>query len=356
MDDRDGTERLARYLEETLARAKLVGKAPCFVQVMEQLSTVEKNDAAVLITGETGTGKELFARAIHYLSGRADGPFVPLNCGSLPDTLLEDELFGHERGAFTDAHLRRVGLIAQAENGTLFLDEVDSLTARAQVVLLRVLQDKKFRAIGASGEQRANVRILAATNGTLEQLVQQGTFRADLYYRLSVFSLHLPPLRCRKSDLMGLVAHFIKKHAPAERGHVRLTPAAVTALIDYDWPGNVRELENAIIRGVHRSKSLDWIDVGDLGLPGQDEELMEREGRNATGLSSFQELKCRAIEKFERKYLMGLMMQCQGNVTRAARVAGKERRALGRLLQKYQIDPKCFAVPAQSLSADLRVG
>jgi len=356
MNDQDKTKRLARYLEETLARAKLVGDAPCFLQVMEQLSTVETSDAAVLLTGETGTGKELFARAIHYLSGRADGPFVPLNCGSLPDTLLEDELFGHERGAFTDAHLRRSGLIAQAENGTLFLDEVDSLTARAQVVLLRVLQDKKFRAIGAGCEQQADVRILAASNGKLEQMVQQGTFRADLYYRLSVFSIHLPPLRCRKADLVGLVAHFIEKHAPAERGNVRLTPAAVTAVIDYDWPGNVRELENAVIRGVHRSKSLDWIDVTDLGLLGQDGEPIEREERNAPDLCSFHELKCRAIEKFERKYLMRLMTECQGNVTRAARTAGKERRALGRLLQKYQIDPKCFAVPAQSMSADLQPG
>lgn len=346
MDDRDGTERLARYLEETLARAKLVGEAPCFLEVMEQLSTVEKNDAAVLITGETGTGKELFARAIHYLSRRADGPFVALNCGSLPDTLVEGELFGHERGAFTDAHLRRVGLIAQAENGTLFLDEVDSLTLRAQVVLLRVLQDKKFRAIGASGEQQANVRILAATNGKLEQLMQQGTFRADLYYRLSVFSLHLPPLRCRKSDLMGLVAHFIKKHAPAERGHVRLTPAAVTALIDYDWPGNVRELENAIIRGVHRSKQHDWIDVKELGLPSSIGESTESQANGSPSPCSFHALKQQAIEKFERSYLMGLMTEHHGNVTRAARTSGKERRALGRLLQKYQIDPKAFAVPA----------
>jgi transcriptional regulator with PAS, ATPase and Fis domain len=356
MDDREKMRGLAHYLEEKLTRAKLVGEAPCFLQVMEQLSTVEKSDAAVLLMGETGTGKELFARAIHYLSGRADGPFVALNCGSLPDTLLEDELFGHERGAFTDAHFRRSGLIAQAENGTLFLDEVNSLTARAQVVLLRVLQDKKFRAIGASCEQQANVRVLAATNGRLEQLVQQGTFRADLYYRLSVFTVSLPPLRSRKEDIALLATHFIKKHAPAERRHIRLSPAASAALIDYDWPGNVRELENAIIRGIHRAKKDDWIDAQDFGLPGPTEELHKRACKTGPSMGSFQTLKQQAIALFERTYLTNLMTECRGNVTYAARTAGKERRALGRLLRKHQIDPKCFTVPASRKSADLQLG
>ena len=346
MDDQDKTRKLARYLEETLARAKLVGEAPCFRQVLEDLTTVKKSEAAVLLIGETGTGKELFARAIHYLSGRADGPFVALNCGSLPDTLLEDELFGHERGAFTDAHLRKSGLIAQAENGTLFLDEVDSLTARAQVVLLRVLQDKKFRAIGACCEQQANVRILAATNGRLEQSVLQGTFRADLYYRLSVFTVNLPPLRLRKDDIALLAAHFIEKHAPAERGHIRLTPAAVAALIDYDWPGNIRELENAIIRGIHRAKKDEWIEVQELGLPVLKEQQTECACEPLPNTRKFHTLKQQAIVLFERNYLMNLMTEHHGNVSRAARTVGKERRALGRLLQKYQIDPKRFALPA----------
>lgn len=344
MDEHDKTRTLARYLEETLARAKLVGKARCFLQVIEDLSTIEKSDAAVLLMGETGTGKELFARAIHYLSGRADGPFVALNCGSLPDTLLEDELFGHERGAFTDAHLRRSGLIAQAENGTLFLDEVDSLSARAQVVLLRVLQDKKYRAVGASGERQADVRILAATNARLDQSVQRQTFRADLYYRLSVFTLSLPPLRDRKDDIAELAAHFIKKHAPTERGPVRLTPAAATAMLGYDWPGNVRELENAVIRGIHRAKRNEWIDAQDLGLPLPNDE--QTEGEPAPGAQTLKALKQQNIVWFERKYLMSLMTECRGNVTHAARKAGKERRAFGRLLQKYQIDPKGFAFPA----------
>lgn len=346
MDDQDKTRKLSRYLEETLAHAKLVGEAPCFLQVVEELTTVKKSDAAVLLMGETGTGKELFARAIHYLSGRADGPFVALNCGSLPDTLLEDELFGHERGAFTDAHLRRSGLIAQAENGTLFLDEVDSLTARAQVVLLRVLQDKKFRAIGASYEQQANVRILAATNGRLEQLVQQGAFRADLYYRLTVFTVSLPPLRSRRDDIAVLASHFLKKHAPAERSHIRLTSAAAAALIGYDWPGNVRELENAIIRGIHRAKRDKWIEVHDLGLPILKDQEAECACEPVPNTREFQTLKQQTIALFEQNYLMTLMTEHHGNVSHAARTAGKERRALGRLLQKYQIDPKHFALTA----------
>jgi transcriptional regulator with PAS, ATPase and Fis domain len=347
MDDQDNIRRLTRYLEKTLARAKLVGDAPCFVKIVEELTTVKKSDAAVLLIGETGTGKELFARAIHYLSGRADGPFVALNCGSLPDTMLEDELFGHERGAFTDAHLCRTGLVAQAENGTLFLDEVDSLSPRAQVVLLRVLQDKKFRPIGASSEQQANVRILSATNTRLEQRVQQGTFRADLYYRLSVFTVSLPSLRSRKDDIVGLAMHFIEKHAPAERCHARLTPSACAALLGYQWPGNVRELENAIIRGIHRAKKDEWIDVQDLGLPLPKEEQTESAYEHVPTQRSFQNLKHQTILQFERRYLMGLMTEHHGNVSRAAQTAGKERRALGRLLKKYQIDPKCFSIPAQ---------
>src|SRR5262245_59542805 len=193
-------ESLIHRLRDAQVFAKLVGQAPAFIKAIQWLPAIAKDEAAVLIDGETGTGKELVARAIHYLSERAPFPFVPVNCGALPDTLLEDELFGHERGAFTDAHMRRSGLIAQAEKGTLFLDEVDTLTLKAQVALLRVLQDKKFRLLGSRGEQEANVRVVAATNAPLDELVQNGGFRADLYYWLCVFSIKLPPMRNRKDD------------------------------------------------------------------------------------------------------------------------------------------------------------
>ncbi|MGH7600473.1 MAG: sigma 54-interacting transcriptional regulator, partial [bacterium] len=246
-------ESLIERLREAQALAKLVGDAPAFLDAIRHLPDVAKSEASVLITGETGTGKELAARAIHYLSARAAFPFVPVHCGSLPDTLLESELFGHERGAFTDARTQRHGLIAQAEKGTLFLDEVENMSLKAQVALLRVLQDKKFRALGSSREQQADIRVVATTNAPLEHLVQAGTFRADLYYRLCVFSVHLPPLRERKGDIIPLSRHFLKKYVPADQVGLQLTPEADEALLAYDWPGNVRELESAIIRGIHLS-------------------------------------------------------------------------------------------------------
>jgi DNA-binding NtrC family response regulator len=335
-------EPLIHRLRDAQAQAKLVGTAPAFVQAIAQFPAIAKSDAAVLVSGETGTGKELVARAMHYMSGRAPFPFVAVNCGALPDTLLEDELFGHERGAFTDAHLRRLGLIAQAEKGTLFLDEVDTLVPKAQIALLRVLQDKKFRPVGAGYEQQADVRVVAATNTALQQLVQAGAFRADLYYRLCVFSVQLPPLRERVEDISLLASHFLKKHATAGRGLLTLTPEAHRALLSYPWPGNVRELENAILRGIHLSEGREDVDVGDLGLPLPAGLPRENSQEVMAVRRSYKSLKRQAIELFERSYLTQLMSQFRGNVSRAARAAGKERRDLGKLLKKYQIDPQIF--------------
>jgi len=322
--------------------AKLVGEAPSFVNAIKQIPQISRSEAAVLVSGETGTGKELVARAIHYTSDRAPFPFIPVNCGSLPDTLLEDELFGHERGAFTDARARRPGLIEQASQGTLFLDEVDSLSLKAQVALLRVLQDKKYRAIGSSSERLADVRIVSATNAKLEGLVEAGGFRADLYYRLCVFTINLPPLRTRKEDIITLASHFLGKHTPADQPPLSLSPAACAALISYDWPGNVRELENAIIRGIHlcQPNPTGLITREDLGLrpsgaPVADEPL-------ACLRASFKERKQALIAAFEQDYLAQLMREHQGNVSRAARSAGKERREFGKLLKKYGLDPAHF--------------
>jgi DNA-binding NtrC family response regulator len=344
-------ESLIERLRDAQALAKLLGEAPAFLKAIQHLPNVAKSEATALITGETGTGKEMVARAIHYLSPRAGFPFIPVHCGSLPDTLLEDELFGHERGAFTDAHTQRLGLIAQVEKGTLFLDEVEAMSLKAQVALLRVLQDKRFRALGSSREQRADIRVVAATNAPLEQLVQAGIFRADLYYRLCVFSVHLPPLRERKEDIMTLARHFLKKHAlgTAWRGvcdkagpELQLAPDACEALLAYDWPGNVRELESAIIRGIHLSQT-NLIEIKDLGIPSA------RESRQhlpvtivSTEARSFKVMKQRMIESFEREYLNRLMREHRGNVSQAAAAAGKERRELGKLLKKHRIDPRLF--------------
>jgi DNA-binding NtrC family response regulator len=332
---------LVRHLRETQTLAKLVGESPALLKTIELLPSIAASDATVLIIGETGAGKELVARALHYLSNRASFPFVPVNCGALSDMLFEDELFGHERGAFTGAHLRRVGLIAHAERGTLFLDEVDTLTLKAQIDLLRVLQEKTFRLVGSSTEQQANVRIVAATNAPIEQLLADGRLRADLYYRLCVFSVKLLPLRERKEDIPVLVDHFLKKHTPVGKPLSKLAPAAHAALMLCEWPGNVRELENAIIRGIHLTKS-DSVGLEDLGI----QSKAEKPSSESAQRRCFAAMKRAVIEKFERDYLTHLMSEHRGNISHAARTAGKYRRDFGRLLKKYELQPKSFRHPS----------
>jgi transcriptional regulator with PAS, ATPase and Fis domain len=340
-------DKLIRDLRETQALAKLIGEASPFKKALSRVPAAARSDHTVLIGGETGTGKELVARAIHYSSARAMFPFVGVNCGGLPDTLLEDELFGHERGAFTGAWQRRSGLIAQAEKGTLLLDEVEALSDRGQVVLLRVLQDQMFRPLGASQERQAQVRFLAATNVPLEPRVKAGTFRSDLYYRISVFSIDLPPLRARREDILALAAHFLRKHTPPDRSGLTLSAAANAALLTFDWPGNVRELENAIVRGIGNCQA-EAIEVDDLVLPNSVPGGLGPAPDDRT-LRPFKALKKLAVEAFEKEYLVRLMSEHRGNVTRAAHGAEKDRRELGRLLKKYSIDPKRFA-PAPTAS------
>ena len=317
--------------------ANLVGTSPAFTRAITQLPAIARSEAAVLISGETGTGKELIARAVHYLGQRSMFPFVAVSCACLQPTLIEDELFGHERGAFTDARARRVGLLAHAERGTLFLDEVDALSLGAQAALLRVLQEKRYRAVGANTEQQADVRIVAATNARLDPETQATMFRADLYYRLSVFIVELPPLRERGEDVLLLAEHFLKKHAPSDAPVPSLSDRARAAMLAYNWPGNVRELENAMTRGIHYCQG-GVIDAADLCL--------RPEGRGLGGIASpgvFKAAKREAIAVFERAYLYRLMTEHKGNVSRAAQAAGKERRDFGRLLKKHQIAPERFA-------------
>jgi DNA-binding NtrC family response regulator len=336
-------ETLVSHVREVQAFTKLVGNSSALLKTIEQLPAIAESDATVFIIGETGTGKELVARALHYLSTRASFPFVPLNCGALSDTLFEDELFGHERGAFTGADRRREGLIAYAERGTLFLDEVDTLTAKEQIDLLRVLQDKIFRLVGSSVEHQANVRILAATNAPVEQLVASGSLRADLYYRLCVFTVTLAPLRDRKEDILPLAEHFLRKHTPASKAALNLAPDAQAALMLCEWLGNVRELENAIIRGIHLTKT-DSISIEDLGLQPKASALAPEQQ------PSFRAMKRAVIETFEREYLTRIMFEHRGIVSHAARAAGKDRRDFGKLLKRYRLDPKFFHAPS-ALSA-----
>jgi DNA-binding NtrC family response regulator len=323
-------------VQEPLSR--LVGRSSAFQRCISQLPAIALSEASVLIEGETGTGKELVARAVHYLSKRAAFPFVALNCGSLPDTLIEAELFGHERGAFTDAQSARQGLVAQAEGGTLFLDEIDTLPPKAQVGILRLVQDKCYRALGSTKEHRADIRIVAATNICLLKLAESGIFRIDLYYRLCVFSVHLPPLRERLEDIPLLAHHFLNKHLPADRPLMTLSNEAQAELLAREWRGNVRELENAIIRGIHLCSGTTIIPV-DLGLPSSSgQPIAAQHG----ALLDFRSMKRRVIESFERDYLARLMSEHHGNISAAARAARKERRDLGRLLKKYDLHSTDF--------------
>ncbi len=243
--------RLKKSLRERYSYRNIIGKSAAMQQVFDLISQVAPRRSTVLVQGESGTGKELVAKAIHAASGRADDPFVAINCGNIPSDLLESELFGHVRGAYTGAMSAKKGLIEVANGGTLLLDEVSTISMEIQAKLLRVIQEREFRRLGGLENIKVDVRIIAATNTDLQAAVRQGTFRDDLYYRLNVIIIKIPPLRERSEDIMLLAEHFVNKYCEEnQRGPLSLEPAALRALVDYDWPGNVRELENVIERAV----------------------------------------------------------------------------------------------------------
>jgi two-component system, NtrC family, response regulator GlrR len=308
------------------ADVQFVGTSAALAQALAQLARIAASEAPALIEGETGSGKEVAARAIHYGGPRHAGPFVPVNCGALPDSLIESELFGVERGAFTDARHSRPGLVLEATGGTLFLDEVDALSPKAQVTLLRFLQDQRYRPVGSTREKGTNVRLLAAANRPLEQLVGRELFRADLLFRLKVLSLVLPPLRAREGDIELLACHFIeqfaRKYGSAAK---RIAPDTLRWMQGHGWPGNVRELEN----WVHRRFLMcdgPWLVHEDSAAPA---------AVQAGAPPSFQAAKAEAVRRFEHDYLQQVLAQAHGNVSRAARLACKERRAFGKLLKRH---------------------
>jgi len=320
--------------------AQLVGEHPIFLEALKQIERLCRSDAPVLITGETGTGKELFAHAIHSLGRRRDGPFVPVDCTALPEHIAENELFGHRRGAYTDAHADQKGLAAMAEGGTLFLDEIDALSLTNQAKLLRFMQEGSYRALGADRFSRANVRVIAATNQPIENHVRSGQFRPDLYFRINVLRLQLTPLRERRSDISLLARHFLENEFDTrESGRKVLTPAALRKLESHPWPGNIRELFNTVQRAFLCSDGRSIL-PGDVEIDGQTSRSMAAEQQPCTLKSA----KRHAIEAFERSYLEELLNRHHGNITRAAREAGKDRRALGRLVKKYRLD--CNGLPS----------
>jgi DNA-binding NtrC family response regulator len=318
----------------------VVGRSPAFTQCIKLIRRIAGSDATVLIQGETGTGKELAARAIHYLGLRRAAAFIPVNCGALPESLVEAELFGHARGAFTDARETRVGVIAQAEGGTLFLDEVDALGVHAQGALLRFLQEREYRPIGGALVRGANVRIVASANVNLAAVAAKGVFRQDLLFRLNVLPLTMPPLRARGEDVILLAQSFLRRFSRQyQRGQMTLDPASVTFLTQHHWPGNVRELENLIHRHVLLADD-DVIRLADVT-------------HGDTPDPTFREAKALAIAEFERRYLAALLARTNGNISLAARLSGKERSRLGKMVKKHGLERAHFTTvdPASDRAA-----
>lgn len=333
---------LRSALQETFGFENLVGKSPPMRKVFSLMRRAAESDVTVLITGESGTGKELVARAIHCAGKRRERRFVAVNCGAIPENLIESEFFGYMKGSFTGAVADKQGLFEEADGGTLFLDEIGELPLPLQVKLARALQERAIRRIGGSEERPVDVRVLAAANIDLKQAVKESALREDLFYRLNVFPIHLPPLRERREDIPLLVATFLKRHGQREGPlPIGFTPEALSALVRYDWPGNVRELENAIERALAVS------DGPRIEVDGLPEEVAGVAARTKSlpahaGHLTYRQVIDLAVDRASREYLVELVREFKGNVTQAAERAGLERESLHRLLKRYGIRTDIF--------------
>lgn len=325
--------KFVQSLKQEIGLHRMIGESPAFVSQMKRISVLAKCDVNVLILGETGTGKELCARFVHYMSSRSNGPFIPVNCGAIPIELVENEFFGHERGAYTGADKSHNGLIHNADGGTLFLDEIDSLPLAVQVKLLRFLQEKEYRALGSTKTCTADVRIIAATNMDLEAGVKSGKIREDFYYRISVMSVALPPLRNRHEDIPLLSRHFLTKYSKQYgKRIIDIAPDAVQTLMLYDWPGNVRQLEH-VIEGSIVLCDESTLQAAHIVLPQQ---------QSASCELSFREMKAKVVNEFEQTYIKTLLLTHYGNISRAAVAAKKDRRTFFQLMRKHKINPQTF--------------
>jgi Nif-specific regulatory protein len=325
--------RLQEELQDRFRPANIIGNSRVMQAVYDLIAQVSRSDATVLIRGETGTGKELAAQAIHYNSTRASRPFVRVNCAALPETIIESELFGHERGAFTGAVARRKGRFELADGGTIFLDEIGDLSAATQIRLLRVLQEREFERVGASEPIRVDVRVITATNRDLEPLVADGRFRQDLYYRLNVFPIHMPPLRERKTDILLLADYFVEKYSKASHKDVRrISTPAIDMMMAYHWPGNVRELENVVERAV--LLSTDGVIHGHHLPP----TLQTAEASGTVPTGNLQA----TLDAVEREMIVESLKTSRGKMAKAARALGITERLMGLRVNKHGIDPKRF--------------
>ena len=335
--------RLKSALHERYGEDRIIGQAPAIRRAIELALNVADTQTSVLIQGESGTGKELLANLIHFNSGREDQPYVKLNCGAIPETLLESELFGHEKGAFTDARARREGRFEEADGGTLFLDEVGEMSLAAQVRLLRVLQDGEFSRVGGSDVVKADVRIIAASNVDLERAVEEGTFRRDLFYRLSVFPIRLPYLRERREDIHPLVIHFLEHYKQRTSRFVSgISKEALRALVTYNWPGNVRELENAIERAViiAAGRQIELEDlptaIGNISAEREAVARAERAQAASEGRSSRIEIDVpSSMDEIERRVIEATLDYTSGDKTRAAKLLSIGRKTIYRKLEQY---------------------
>ena len=342
---RAALERRAQTLEHSLKSARtqlharydftqILGRSPLLRDALTRAAQVAPTESTVLVTGESGTGKELVARAIHHASARADGPFVAVNCAALPDTLLESELFGHERGAFTGADRQKPGRFELAAGGTLFLDEIGDLSAAVQVKLLRVLQEREYQRVGGTATLKADVRLLTATNRDLTAEMAAGRFRSDLFYRLSVFNVHLPPLRDREDDVLLLADHFIRTLGPQMgKGDLTLSRDACDLLRHHPWPGNIRELQNAIERSLITSEGT-LITAAHLALPPPPRPPPPV----AAPLPAAPGSPPSSLEALERQAILDALQRAHGHKSRAAALLGLTRFQLYTRLKRYQIE------------------
>lgn len=326
---------LQRRVREQESFQEMVGSGAKIKKVFETIRLISKTDVTVLLTGESGTGKDMAARAIHKSSDRSSRPFVAVNCPNLPENILESELFGYRRGAFTHATQDKKGLFLEAQGGTIYLDEIGDISPTLQTKLLRVLQEKEIRPLGQTSMFKVDVRIIASTNQDLERKIRENLFREDLFYRLNVVSLQLPPLRERPEDIPLLVKHFLDRYCKEfQRPRKTVSPGLMSRFMVHQWKGNVRELENVVSRCVLLSpgeeikpEDIDWAPSADEGCLVSDEVL---------GLT-YREAKTRVLERFHQEYLSELLSRHNGNVTRAAKDCGLERQALQQVMRRYGI-------------------
>jgi len=329
----DENVRLHQQLQDRFRPSNIIGNSAAMQMVYDQIAQVCKSNATVLIRGESGTGKELVAHAIHYNSLRNNKPFIKVNCAALPETILESELFGHEKGAFTGAISQKPGRFELAHGGTLFLDEIGDFSAASQIKLLRVLQEREFERVGGTETIKADVRVIAATSRRLEEMVSREEFRQDLYYRLNVFPIHLPPLRERKTDILQLANYFVEKYAAMNHKPIRrISTPAIDMLMAYHWPGNVRELENCIERAVLVSN--DEVIHGHHLPP----TLQTAEASGTVHAGGLQE----TLDNMERELILDALKSARGSMAKAARALGISERLMGLRVKKHNIDAKRF--------------